>query len=91
MKEGEKGPKASVEGIGMLVTSTDWQMRVDIRERIEIPPEIAVTNKRPDITFWSAVTVGTFGAMRSQNSRPVQEQKLYQELVRFYQQNEWKP
>ena len=56
MKEGEKGPKASVEGIGMLVTSTDWQMRVDLRQRMEFPLEVAVTNKRPATVIWSATT-----------------------------------
>ena len=32
-----------------VLKPTDWQMRVDLRQRIEFPPEKVITNKRPDI------------------------------------------
>ena len=31
-------------------------MRVDLRQRMEFPPEVAFTNKRPDTVIWSAST-----------------------------------
>ena len=56
VKEGETGHRAGVEGSGLLGTATDWQISVDLRQRMEFPIEIAVTNKRPDIVIWSATT-----------------------------------
>ena len=56
MKEGEKGQKVSVEGRGLFGTSTDWQMRVDLRQRIEFPQQTTVTKKRPEIIIWSLAT-----------------------------------
>ncbi|CAC5362581.1 unnamed protein product [Mytilus coruscus] len=55
-KEGEKGQKKSVEGSGLLGTATDWQMLVDLKQKLQFPPQIAVTNQRPDIVIWSAST-----------------------------------
>ncbi|XP_076090373.1 uncharacterized protein LOC143062594 [Mytilus galloprovincialis] len=54
--EGEKGQKKKVEGSGLLVTATDWQMLVDLKQKLQFPPQIAVTNQRPDIVIWSAST-----------------------------------
>ncbi|XP_078312867.1 uncharacterized protein LOC144619291 [Crassostrea virginica] len=58
VKEGETGPRAGVEGNGLLGTATDWKMRVDLKQRMELkfPSEIAVTNKRLDIVIWLAKT-----------------------------------
>ena len=50
-----------MEGSGLLVTATDWQMRVELRQRMEFPPEIAVTNKRPDILCSNMVGVNKAG------------------------------
>ncbi|XP_071170940.1 uncharacterized protein [Mytilus edulis] len=55
VKEGEKGQK-KVEGSGLLVTATDWQMLVDLKQKLQFPPQIAVTNQIPDIVIWSAST-----------------------------------
>ncbi|VDI62323.1 Hypothetical predicted protein [Mytilus galloprovincialis] len=55
-EEGEKGQKKKVEGSGLLVTATDWQMLVDLKQKLQFPPQIAVTNQRPDIVIWSAST-----------------------------------
>ena len=47
VKESETGPRAGVEGNGLLGTATDRKMRVDLKQRMEFPSEIAVTNKMP--------------------------------------------
>ena len=51
VKEGEIGPRAGVEENGLLRTATNWKMRVDLKQRMKFPSEIAVTNKRPDIVI----------------------------------------
>ncbi|CAC5423515.1 unnamed protein product [Mytilus coruscus] len=56
VEEGEKGQKKSVEGNGLLGTATDWQMLVDLKQKLQFPPQIAVTNQRPHIVIWSAST-----------------------------------
>ncbi|VDI16481.1 Hypothetical predicted protein [Mytilus galloprovincialis] len=56
VNEGEKGQKKTVEGNGLLVTATDWQMLMDLKQKLQFPPQIAVTNQRPDIVIWSAST-----------------------------------
>ena len=63
----------------------DWQIRVDLRQRMEFPPEIAVTSKRPDIVTWSVYcnsagySVGTDDAMGSQNWRRVRDEQKPEE------------
>ncbi|CAC5382484.1 unnamed protein product [Mytilus coruscus] len=44
------------EKCGLLGTATDWQMLVDLKQKLQFPPQIAVTNQRPDIVIWSAST-----------------------------------
>ncbi|XP_069128963.1 uncharacterized protein [Argopecten irradians] len=53
-KAGEQIVKGSVEGSGMLGTAKDWQLMIDLNGRVTFPPEIAVTNQRPDIVIWSS-------------------------------------
>ncbi|KAL0186294.1 hypothetical protein M9458_017964, partial [Cirrhinus mrigala] len=36
-----------------LNAARDWQMRVDLDQRLIFPPEIATTALRPDIVLWS--------------------------------------
>lgn len=31
----------------------DWQMLVDLGQRLTVPPEIAITSQRPDLVLWS--------------------------------------
>ncbi|XP_061185889.1 uncharacterized protein LOC133193994 [Saccostrea echinata] len=96
VKEGEKGHKVSVEGSGLLGTATDWQMREDLKKRLEFPPEITATNKRPDIVIWSVATKQTIlmelklpweGRMEDAYER---KNLKYQDLVTDCQQNGWK-
>ena len=41
-------PRAS-----LLTGHMDWQVRVDLDERLVFPTHIAITNSRPDIVIWS--------------------------------------
>ncbi|KAK0148024.1 hypothetical protein N1851_012273 [Merluccius polli] len=36
-----------------LNAARDWEMRVDLNQRLTFPPEIAATNLRPDLVLWS--------------------------------------
>lgn len=38
---------------GTLSAAQDWEMWVDLSQRITFPSEIVVTNLRPDLVFWS--------------------------------------
>nr|XP_022314167.1 uncharacterized protein LOC111118822 [Crassostrea virginica] len=96
VKEGETGPRAGVEGKGLLGTPTDWKMRVDLKQRMEFPSEIAVTNKRPDIVIWSAKTKQAvlleLTVPWEERIEEAYERKnlKYQELVKNCQENGWK-
>lgn len=39
--------------VGNMKTAQDWQMLVDVGRRLTVPPEIAITNLRPDLLLWS--------------------------------------
>ncbi|XP_071153477.1 uncharacterized protein [Mytilus edulis] len=45
VKEGEKGQKKKVEGSGLLVTATDWQMLVDLKQKLQFPPQITIPTR----------------------------------------------
>ncbi|KAK0139173.1 Retrovirus-related Pol polyprotein from type-2 retrotransposable element R2DM [Merluccius polli] len=54
VREGEKQrTKPSPSEAGPLSTARDWEMRVDLSQRLTFPPEIAITNLRPDLVLWS--------------------------------------
>ncbi|XDV11573.1 hypothetical protein PO909_000474, partial [Leuciscus waleckii] len=54
MREGEKQrTKPSFPNSGPLNAARDWEMRVDLNQRLTFPPEIAATNLRPDLVLWS--------------------------------------
>ena len=54
VREGEKRrTKPSPQDSGPLNAARDWEMRVDLSQRLTFPPEIAVTNLRPDLVLWS--------------------------------------
>ena len=54
VREGEKrGTKSSPPDPGPLNAARDWEMRVDLTQRLTFPPEIAATNLRPDLVLWS--------------------------------------
>ncbi|XP_069109960.1 uncharacterized protein [Argopecten irradians] len=52
VKVGAKG-KSSVEGVWILTTAADWEMRADIHQRMGFPEEVLSTPLRPDILLWS--------------------------------------
>lgn len=54
MREGEKRrTKPSPPDPGPLSAARDWEMRTDLSQRLTFPPEIVVTNLRPDLVLWS--------------------------------------
>ncbi len=54
VREGEKrGTRPAPLEAGQLTIARDWEMRVDLSQRLSFPPEIAVTNLRPDLVLWS--------------------------------------
>ena len=54
VREGEKRcTKPSPPVSGPLNAARDWEMRVDLSQRLIFPPEIAATNLRPDLVLWS--------------------------------------
>lgn len=54
VRQGEKRrTKPSPPNSGPLDTARDWEMRVDLSQRLTFPPEIAATNLRPDLVLWS--------------------------------------
>ena len=39
--------------IGILSAACDWELRLDLERRLYFPPDIIVTDLRPDIVIWS--------------------------------------
>lgn len=56
VRAGEPATEGTVEGAGLLGTAGDWQLKADLNGRMQFPPEVAVTNQRPDIVVWSLST-----------------------------------
>ena len=40
----------------LLTNARDWQLRVDIGERLKVPEQIATTTLRHDLILWSTKT-----------------------------------
>ncbi|TWW71679.1 hypothetical protein D4764_16G0001760 [Takifugu flavidus] len=54
VRGGEKrGSKPAPPEAGALTVARDWEMRVDLSQRLIFPSEVAVTNLRPDLVLWS--------------------------------------
>ncbi len=54
IREGEKRSiNRSPPDACPLNAARDWEMRVDLNQRLTFPPEIAATNLRPDLVLWS--------------------------------------
>ena len=54
IREGEKRrTKPPPADPGPLNAARDWEMRVDLSQRLIFPLEIAATNLRPDLVLWS--------------------------------------
>ena len=39
--------------LGILSAACDWELRLDLEKRLYFPPDIVVTDLRPDIVIWS--------------------------------------
>ncbi len=54
VREGEKrSTNRSSPDLWPLNAAQDWEMRVDLSQRLTFPPKIAATNLRPDLVHWS--------------------------------------
>ena len=53
VKEGEKAKKGERLTTGLLDLAQDWQLRVDIHEKLVVPEFIVKTKQRPDIVLFS--------------------------------------
>ena len=53
LREGEKKEAEKPRYRNILDPARDWEMRIDLEKRVKIPPEISVTNMRPDILIIS--------------------------------------
>ncbi len=54
VREGEKRSiNRSSPDLCPVNPARDWEMRVDLNQRLTFPPEIAATNLRPDLVLWS--------------------------------------
>lgn len=52
--------------LGDLEAARDWQMLVDVGQRLTVPPEIAITNMMSDLLLWSKHTAqGIIGGAHS--------------------------
>ena len=61
VKAGQHKP---VLDVGIIHTTNDWQMLVDLRRKLVIPPDIAVTTLRPDIVIISRSSSNILIAVR---------------------------
>ena len=53
VKEGEKPKRGERITTGILDVAKDWQLRVDINEKLVVPEDIVKTKQRPDIVIFS--------------------------------------
>ena len=56
LREGEKQATEKPKYKSILDSARDWEMHIDLERRVKIPPEISVTNMRPDILITSQLT-----------------------------------
>ncbi|XP_033758242.1 uncharacterized protein LOC117340592 [Pecten maximus] len=96
VKAGEQTTRSTVEGSGLLGTAGEWQMRADLKGRMQFPQEIAVTNQRPDIVLWStSIKQAVLVELTMPWEERIEEaherkRNKYQDLVADCQQQEWK-
>ncbi len=85
----------TLTGAGILASTADWDMRVDLRKHLKFPEEIATSTLRPDIVLRSGttrqavlleLTVPWEGRMKEAHERKLRK---YQALIRECQQVGW--
>lgn len=54
VRAGEKVQPRSTSSGGLLATSRDWQLQVDLRRQLKFPEHIIATPLHPDIVLTSA-------------------------------------
>ena len=53
LKEGEYQEPEKLRYMNILDSARDWELSIDLEKRVKIPPEITVTNLRPDVIIVS--------------------------------------
>ncbi len=95
LKAGEKPLAQFRAKSGLLTTTTDWKLRVDLGKQLKFPARITSTQLRPDMVIVSdsteqliilELTVPWEGCMGEANER---KHSKYQELVEEYRGQGW--
>ncbi len=82
--------------LGILSAACDWELRLDLEKRLYFPPDIVVTDLRPDIVIWSknakTVVIGELTVPWETNVDERHEFKKakYTDLVAECTSNGWK-
>ena len=96
VKEGSKsGQFKSKPPRGILVGAKDWELRLDLNSRLYFPPDVIVTDLRPDLIIWSkeakTIIIGELSVPWEDNIDERNEYKRgkYQDLVSDIQAQGW--
>ena len=93
---GARGRRTCPTIHGQLHSASDWKVAVDLSEQMTFPPEIMVTELRPDIVLWSCSTrrviLGELTVPWEENVQTAHEYKAlkYTELVNSCKERGWK-
>ena len=80
---------------GILASANDWEIRLDLNSRLYFPPDIIITDMRPDLIIWSKlrkiVIIGELTVPWEDNIDERNEYKRakYQELVSDIKARGW--
>ena len=96
IKEGAKPSQSKPKPPrGILASANDWEMRLDLNTRLYFPPDIIVTDMRPDLIIWSkktkVVIIGELTVPWEDNIDERNEYKRakYQDLVSDIKSRGW--
>ena len=96
VKEGSKpGQSKSKPPRGILAGAKDWELRLDLNSRLYFPPEVILTDMRPDLIIWSkgakTIIIGELSVPWEDNIDERNEYKRgkYQDLVSDIQARGW--
>jgi len=95
VKAGETKPTTK-NATGILQESRNWEMRADLKKRLQFPEEVAHTTLRPDIVLWSKspklvilIELTVPWEERIDEAFEFKRSK-YEELVQTCRENGWK-
>jgi ribA/ribD-fused uncharacterized protein len=93
VKEGQKSRNTET---GLLASTDDWVLLVDLKPQLVFPPEITSTTSRPDMVIWSrktkTVIIIELTVPWEENMEAAHERKMlkYQELTSECREKGWK-